>query len=61
MNDPATMCPTEPIDLSGLTLGQLEDVPSSAIALALLDILDPARGDIAVAGFDAFTPAAPAS
>ncbi|GGV12320.1 hypothetical protein GCM10010182_35620 [Actinomadura cremea] len=46
----------DPIDLSSLTLGQLEDLPGSSIALALREVLDPALGEIAAAGFDSYAP-----
>lgn len=57
MNDQVTAFRADPIDVSDLTLSQLEDLPQSSIAIALREVLDPARGEIAAAGFDAFTPA----
>lgn len=56
MNDQVSTLHTDPIDISDLTLRQLEDLPGSSIALALREALDPTRGEIPSAGFDAYAP-----
>ncbi|MGK5557600.1 FxSxx-COOH cyclophane-containing RiPP peptide [Actinomadura kijaniata] len=41
------------VDVSGLTLHELDDLDDSAIARALREVLDPAPGETeVVAGFD---------
>ncbi|QFG24990.1 hypothetical protein [Actinomadura sp. WMMB 499] len=55
MTDSATEFRADPIDISGLTLDQLKDLPASSITCTLREILDLTRGESSVAGFDAFT------